>query len=267
MARTRRTITACSTSARSTSSYVSLVGRCGTGWRVSLRRATSGNTSVIIDRCGCRSSTSLPSARLELQRFSAMERAAGAQVLSLRLLPGQLLDQGTRRARSGARRGDPTSDGVAADRCHLPIPHATSHHQQSLDLHRSSPRARRASGSAHHGLGRDVSSRRHAGTSPHGENRGPGRHGVPLVKSERTVFESTALAPPDEPPDWLAGYFAIGAAIGAGIVGLAGRARESRKARAGFLALGWSLVAAGGTGRTRPGGALGCDRSRHGGVQ
>jgi hypothetical protein len=74
---------------------------------------------------------------------------------------------------------------------------------------------------------------------------GPAGAVVPLVKSERTVFESTAAPPPDEPPDWLAGYFAIGAAIGASIVALAGRARESRRARATLLVLAgiWSLVA------------------------
>ena len=74
---------------------------------------------------------------------------------------------------------------------------------------------------------------------------GPAGASVPLVKSERTIFESTAPAPPDEPPDWLAGYFAIGAAIGASLVGLAGKARESRGARTLLLGLAgiWSLTA------------------------
>jgi len=74
---------------------------------------------------------------------------------------------------------------------------------------------------------------------------GPGGAAAPLVKSERTVFESSAPAPPDEPPDWLAAYFAIGAAIGGAMAALAGRARESNGARTTFLGLAgfWSLLA------------------------
>ncbi len=56
----------------------------------------------------------------------------------------------------------------------------------------------------------------------------------PLVRSERTLFESTATAPPDRPPFWLPVYFAVGLAIGAIAMGLAHKAPSSRVASAGF---------------------------------
>jgi hypothetical protein len=75
-------------------------------------------------------------------------------------------------------------------------------------------------------------------TGPHGRE-------VPLVKSERTLFESTEPAPPATPPLWLSGYLLAGLGIGALAFGLGGVARTSPVARAGFLATvwGWCLVA------------------------
>lgn len=74
---------------------------------------------------------------------------------------------------------------------------------------------------------------------------GPGGAAVPLVKSERTIFESTAPAPPDSPPNWIPAYLAIGIAIGAGAFGLARKSPTSGPARTGFLGLaaGWTLLA------------------------
>ena len=43
---------------------------------------------------------------------------------------------------------------------------------------------------------------------------GPEGRPVPLVRSERTLFESTAEAPPDRPPAWIPGYLLLGTAIG-----------------------------------------------------
>ena len=74
---------------------------------------------------------------------------------------------------------------------------------------------------------------------------GPNGTTIPLVKSERTIFESTAPMPPGAPPNWVAGYLAIGLAIGVAAFALARGAREGRGSRAGLLALVgvWSLLA------------------------
>ena len=66
----------------------------------------------------------------------------------------------------------------------------------------------------------------------------------PLVRSERTLFESTGTPPPDKPPLWLPFYLAIGLGIGAGALALGGLARQSRFSRIGFTALvgTWALV-------------------------
>jgi hypothetical protein len=73
---------------------------------------------------------------------------------------------------------------------------------------------------------------------------GPGGTRVPLVRSERTIFESTAPSPPERPPSWTVWYLALGIAIGATAVLLARPARDHAPARFGFLVLtgGWSLV-------------------------
>ncbi len=68
---------------------------------------------------------------------------------------------------------------------------------------------------------------------------------VPLVRSERTIFESTAPPPPETPPSWVGWYLAIGAAIGGAALLLARRARDSRAAGRGLMTLVgvWGLVA------------------------
>ncbi len=74
---------------------------------------------------------------------------------------------------------------------------------------------------------------------------GPGGTRVPLVRSERTLFESSEPPPPEAPPSWLPWYLALGLAIGGAAFGLSRRARESAPARFGFLVVvgGWSLAA------------------------
>jgi hypothetical protein len=67
---------------------------------------------------------------------------------------------------------------------------------------------------------------------------------TPLVKSERTLFESTAPAAPDAPPDWLPWYLILGVAVG-GSAALLGRlSRDRRAARVALAALvvGWGVV-------------------------
>ena len=74
---------------------------------------------------------------------------------------------------------------------------------------------------------------------------GPNGTTIPLVTSERTIFESTAAAPPDTPPNRLLGYLVIGMTIGLAAFALARAARSSRPARVGFLVVagGWELIA------------------------
>ena len=62
---------------------------------------------------------------------------------------------------------------------------------------------------------------------------------VPLVKSERTLFESTEPAPPTRPPSWVPGYLLGGLVIGGLAFGLAGVAPNSPVGRAGFLGTVW----------------------------
>lgn len=67
---------------------------------------------------------------------------------------------------------------------------------------------------------------------------------LPAVRSERTLFESTASPPPDRPPFWVPGYLSLGLAVGAGALALGTGARHSRRAQLGFLVLSgsWALV-------------------------
>jgi hypothetical protein len=67
----------------------------------------------------------------------------------------------------------------------------------------------------------------------------PDGRSAPLVKSERTLFESTEPVPPSRPPDWTPAYLAIGLAIGGLMFGLARSAPRHRWARYGFLASAW----------------------------
>jgi hypothetical protein len=74
---------------------------------------------------------------------------------------------------------------------------------------------------------------------------GPGGALVPLVRSERTIFESSAPMPPARPPRWLPWYLALGVGIGGGALLLARSARRYAAARFGFLVIvgGWVVVA------------------------
>ena len=74
---------------------------------------------------------------------------------------------------------------------------------------------------------------------------GPNGTTIPLVKSERTIFESSAPAPPDTPPNWLLGYLAIGLGLGASAIALSHAAPGNRLVRTAFLSLvgGWALIA------------------------
>jgi multisubunit Na+/H+ antiporter MnhC subunit len=67
---------------------------------------------------------------------------------------------------------------------------------------------------------------------------------TPLVRSERTLFESSATSPPDRPPFWLPIYLGIGLVLGSALFLLGGRAPRSRRARGALLALSgaWALV-------------------------
>ncbi|HWN17856.1 MAG TPA: DUF4105 domain-containing protein [Gemmatimonadales bacterium] len=74
----------------------------------------------------------------------------------------------------------------------------------------------------------------------------PGRDGrpTPVVRSERTLFESTAPPPPDHPPFWLPIYFGIGAVLGSVIFALGTWTRRSSLARTGLIVVGggWALL-------------------------
>ena len=74
---------------------------------------------------------------------------------------------------------------------------------------------------------------------------GPDGRPVPLVRSERTLFESSAPPPPEAPPSWLPWYLALGVAIGGAALLLARRARERRWARIGLAVIvgAWAIVA------------------------
>jgi hypothetical protein len=66
----------------------------------------------------------------------------------------------------------------------------------------------------------------------------PGAGGeVPVVRSERTLFESTSEPPPDRPPYWLPAYLGLGLAIGVATLGLGAAGRNHRLARAGVFAI------------------------------
>jgi hypothetical protein len=71
----------------------------------------------------------------------------------------------------------------------------------------------------------------------------PGGGQVPLVRSERTLFESSDPPPASTPPFWLPFYAAAGLVLGGAIYGLASRARQPTSAGRGFLVLTWVWVA------------------------
>lgn len=68
---------------------------------------------------------------------------------------------------------------------------------------------------------------------------------VPLVKSERTLFQGTEPAERAAPPDWVRGYLAVGLALGLLLWGLGHRGVASARARLWFawVAGGWTLLA------------------------
>jgi hypothetical protein len=59
---------------------------------------------------------------------------------------------------------------------------------------------------------------------------------MPLVKSEETLFQSTAPAPPETPPNWVGAYLALGLLVGATILLLGRAAQGGRLARYAFAA-------------------------------
>lgn len=69
---------------------------------------------------------------------------------------------------------------------------------------------------------------------------GPDGRPVPLVKSERTLFQSTEPPPPPQPPSWIPFYAFAGVLIGGVALGLGSAAAVSWTARAGFLVMTWS---------------------------
>jgi Domain of unknown function (DUF4105) len=76
---------------------------------------------------------------------------------------------------------------------------------------------------------------------------GPGGTQIPLVKSERTLVDSTEPVPPRAPPRWLPFYLLAGVVLGGAAYVLAQLGRRSRPARRGFLALAWIWVLVTGT--------------------
>ncbi|MDQ3138698.1 MAG: DUF4105 domain-containing protein [Gemmatimonadota bacterium] len=74
---------------------------------------------------------------------------------------------------------------------------------------------------------------------------GPDGERLPLVRSERTLFDSSEPPPAAAPPAWLHWYLAAGATIGGSALLLGRRARSSGGARVGFLVVagGWGMVA------------------------
>jgi phage terminase large subunit-like protein len=68
---------------------------------------------------------------------------------------------------------------------------------------------------------------------------------VPLVKSERTLFQGTEPAERAAPPDWVRGFLTVGLALGLLLWGLGHRGVASARARTWFawVAGGWTLLA------------------------
>jgi len=62
---------------------------------------------------------------------------------------------------------------------------------------------------------------------------------MPLVKSERTLFQSTDPQPPSVPPSWLVWYLLAGLVIGGAAFVFGTAATTNRKSRIGFLAITW----------------------------
>jgi hypothetical protein len=77
---------------------------------------------------------------------------------------------------------------------------------------------------------------------------GPNGSELSLIRSERTLFQSTEATPPARPPAWGTRYLALGAVIGGLAIALAGMIQRSGAARWGFLLLSWLWCLASGIG-------------------
>jgi hypothetical protein len=71
---------------------------------------------------------------------------------------------------------------------------------------------------------------------------GPNGATVPLVRGERTIFESTAPQPPAAPPFWLPWYLALGVAVGSFAALLGGSGRRWGRAGLGLLVVSWGVI-------------------------
>ncbi len=67
---------------------------------------------------------------------------------------------------------------------------------------------------------------------------------APLVKSEQTLFLSTAPSPPDAPPRWLHWYLGIGLAVGglAALLGWRSRHQSTARVALALLLIAWGMV-------------------------
>lgn len=67
---------------------------------------------------------------------------------------------------------------------------------------------------------------------------------IPIVKAERVLFKGTRLPEPDAPPNWIAYYFLVGAAIGLVLLGLWKLAKGKRWAKVlyGLAATSWVFL-------------------------
>jgi hypothetical protein len=74
---------------------------------------------------------------------------------------------------------------------------------------------------------------------------GPDGKSHPLVKSERTLYTSTATPPPVKPPAWWPWFLLAGLIVGGALYAMSGAFEKSAPARTGFLLLGgaWTLFA------------------------
>ena len=209
------TTTGCSTSGRRTSCSASFAGRCGTGWRAFPRSRTSRPTCATTARSGSRSSNLPPAARLELREFLRWNERPENRFYHY----DYYRDNCSTRVRDAIDRviGGAIKAQTAArpDRDDLPVPHPAAHRQRSA---RSSPASCSRSGqrvdrpiSAWEEMFLPLALREHVRqvTVP-----GPDGTRVPLVASERTLFESTAPPPPGRAASWLHWYLLLGTVIG-----------------------------------------------------
>ncbi len=267
MAPTRPTTTVCSTFARRTSFCALFAGRCGIGWRVFRRRAyirqyERDNRSVWLP--GARHSTGRTARAPAILCNGTSCRSTSSITTTT---------TGTTAPPGYATRSIACSAGPSGGR-RKRVPTGTTYRFHTQRLTANDPliftglllalgeRVDRPI-TAWEEMFLPVAMREHLRTV---RVAGPGGAAVPLVKSERTIFESTAPAPPDAPPDWLAGYLAIGAPSARGSWASRGE-RESRERRGPDF---WHSAGAGRCWRdwrARARGALGFNRSHHVGVQ